>query len=300
MWPWQRKKSDKNNHKLLWRVFQISVIGHLIVLLFFLVGSRESALHVSMRVFPAQARIVCVPSFMLPSCKNRYAGRKGRTTTSASHEAVRAEPLQATAAKQQEKVTSVQAVHKHLSKRELRRERALARKQEREKKQQEAREAQLAAKLTAQQRKAKLAAQRVADEQKQALEQEQQEAKRSQEHSRETAESSSSQKADGEVGEGDGSDETVIYVDSATFQMTELVKELQQALQEVWQPPAGFAVGYACEVKVTVSGSGMATAVNVYKKSGAAIYDMAARHAASAAVYPKLVYNRTLVIHFGE
>lgn len=299
MWPWQRKKSGKYNHRLLWRVFQISVIGHLVVLLLFLVGSRESALHVSMRVFPAQARIVCVPSFMLPSCKNRYAGRKGRTTTSASHEAARAEPLPTVAAKQQKKITSVQSVHKHLSKRELRRERALARKQEREKKQ-EAREAQLAAKLTAQQRKAKLAAQRVADEQKQALEQEKQEAKRSQEHTHEAAESSSSQKTEGEVGEGDGSDETVIYVDSATFQMTELVKELQEALQEVWQPPAGFAVGYSCEVKVTVSGSGMATAVNVYKKSGAAIYDMAARHAASAAVYPKLVYNRTLVIHFGE
>jgi hypothetical protein len=82
--------------------------------------------------------------------------------------------------------------------------------------------------------------------------------------------------------------------------MTEMMKELQQALQQVWEQPAGCAVGYACEVSVTVSDEGKATAVAIRNKSGAAVYDMAARRAAQAALYPKLVYNRTIIIHFGE
>lgn len=294
MWPWQQKKSEKTDQQLLWRVLQISFLGHLIVLICFLLSGHSSVLHVSMRSFPANAKIVCVPSFMLPSCKNRYAGKRG-ASTGGSHNAVA--QSSASGGHQSEKLTTVQTGPRKLSKRELRRERARLRKLEREKKFLDAKQAKQ--KLAAQQR---VAQEKLEQEKLERDKRESEKKRAAHEPAQETAEQKSSQEVVAEETNelGDGGDETVIFVDSATYQMTEVMKELQEALQEVWEAPAGCAVGYSCEVMVTVSGSGTATAVTISKKSGAAIYDTAARAAASAAIYPKLVYNRTIVIHFGE
>lgn len=305
MWPWQQKKLGKHSQtpeQLLWRVLQISVIGHLLVLLLFLFGGRSSVLHISMRAFPNNARIVCVPSFMLPSCKNKYAGRRGSASALRASDKVRSAVAQKTVEKTSLATVeqSRTAVQKKLSPRELRRERLRAHKLERENKRKQAREEAARKRIEEREAKQRVAEQREADL-KRAAEQRVAQAKDTVSAPESTAsvDTPEAEVVQAGVGEGD-SDETVIYVDSATYQMTEMMKELQQALQQVWEQPAGCAVGYACEVSVTVSGDGKASAVAVRKKSGAAVYDMAARRAANAAVYPKLVYNRTIVIHFGE
>lgn len=280
MWPWQQKKSAKTEQQLFWNVLKFSALGHLVVIIIFLLSGRSSLVHVSMRSFPTNARIVCVPSFMLPSCKNRYAGpKRGARASVIKRPAPGAEPEIVP----EKRTTTVEQGRKR-SRRELRQERIRARKLEREKKLLEAQEAQQ--KRAAQQRAVK-------DREKLEREQRENEEKRI-EHTQQEAPTQEASE------NGDGGDETVIYVDSATYQMTEVVKELQEALQQVWEAPAGFAIGYSCEVTVTISGTGIATAAAITKKSGSAIYDTAARRASTAALYPKVVYNRTIVIHFGE
>jgi hypothetical protein len=92
----------------------------------------------------------------------------------------------------------------------------------------------------------------------------------------------------------------VIYVDKETYASLQIAQELQQAIAEQWAPPAGVPSHISCDIKVELNAQGKAQQVVMIKKSGLAAYDMAARTALLKAVYPKLVWGRTVVVHFDE
>lgn len=94
--------------------------------------------------------------------------------------------------------------------------------------------------------------------------------------------------------------ENIIYVDKETYAVLQIAQELQHAIAQCWAPPAGIASDTNCDIQVVVNAQGKVKEIVMVKKSGVAVYDMAARTALQQAVYPKLVWGRTIVVHFDE
>jgi len=95
-------------------------------------------------------------------------------------------------------------------------------------------------------------------------------------------------------------EQEVLYVNKETYASLQLAHDLQQAVAEHWLPPAGAHAQAACEVKVVLSATGSVKEVQVIKKSGIPVYDMAARQALMQTEYPRAVWNRIIIVHFNE
>ncbi len=92
----------------------------------------------------------------------------------------------------------------------------------------------------------------------------------------------------------------IIYVNRETYEMLEVGKALQEAIGLHWAPPAGMPAQTKCLIRVTLDRQGKPTAIDVVEKSGVAVFDMAARSAVRAAEYPQSVWGKTMVVHFNE
>lgn len=96
------------------------------------------------------------------------------------------------------------------------------------------------------------------------------------------------------------SPDEILYVNQDTYQQMEIARAVQNSIIEHWVPPLGMPNNIACQVQIIVNGQGKAADVKVLKKSGVAVFDMAARRALLQVDYPKLVWNKTIIVSFNE
>lgn len=271
MWPWQHKNRVWDEQLLWRRVLQISVISHIIFIFSLFFVTRDEIMRVSVLQIPTNARIVCLPSFALPQQRIVWAGSgtKGNGTRRATGiSRGKSVPLHKTAFISSAKQAALRKKKNKLSA-------AAQKKLDKQKK-------VLAQRAAKEHNVKKRDIAPVAPPQSLAAQQ--------------VHENTASQES---VTEGSGSDETIVYVDQTTFQASVVAQELQTAIAQWWAPPAGMSDAISCDIKVVVTKTGIAGQATVVQKSGVAVYDMAARSALLQTQYPKTVWNRTIIVHFG-
>jgi outer membrane biosynthesis protein TonB len=74
--------------------------------------------------------------------------------------------------------------------------------------------------------------------------------------------------------------------------------QLYTAVSRHWAPPAGIAPDCSCDITVSIGHDGSILKVEISKKSGILMYDLAARKAAMITTFPGWAYGKTVTIRF--
>jgi hypothetical protein len=94
--------------------------------------------------------------------------------------------------------------------------------------------------------------------------------------------------------------ENVVFVGYEQLDNTIVGSKIQQEILQHWNPPIGIPPGVSCELCVHVDANGKADSIKITKSSGRLVYDITARKALSACVFPKEIWNKNNTITLGS
>jgi len=270
MLHWQHKNREQNS-KRLQKIIKFSVGIHLILFFctFFVV--TDDVMHVAMNI-PAHARIVCLPSFMLPQQPNSRLKIMGALHKGSKYSSTIPQKTLAVKKIAKKPITKITQATKTIERKKLVQLKKLVQK-----------------KLSPAFLKKMTDREVIVPKQPEPIEQ----------PTIETPSVVQKPEEQMAIAEQNSAEELVVYIDKNMQQSLAVGQELREAIAQEWAPPLGIADDTSCDVQVTVDAQGKAELLTVVKKSGIAVFDMAARTAVSRAKYPKSVWGKTIVIHFG-
>ncbi len=309
MWHWLRKNLGKKANISFAEALLFAIGLHLIILLFLLISMQgDSTLHLDLRI-PPGATVVCVPSFMVPAQQNyrvgsgRRGARRGtgsvksnskevaQKKTSVAHApAASSAAVSAKSSAQNVPKNSSGTSSKSLSSgtsfisdvsaKEGKKQKGKKRSKLSEKAQVKSQEPLVSESAVVQDASMNVTAVSEAPQ-------------------------AGVPAADGTVEQGspdDGMEEGdgIIYVDQETYRSHEIAQQVRKVISEAWSPPPGMRSDLHCSVKIVVGDKGQVVQAEILAKSGVAVFDMAARLALQKNIYPKSVWNKTIVVHFNK
>ena len=89
-----------------------------------------------------------------------------------------------------------------------------------------------------------------------------------------------------------------VYVTHKEFSVLQLQDALQEAVIQVWNPPAGMPDTTECSIKIALDWNGNIIESSVEKSSGILIYDMTVEHAVPIIKFPHAAYGKTFTVSF--
>ena len=89
-----------------------------------------------------------------------------------------------------------------------------------------------------------------------------------------------------------------IVVGRAQYEEYRVAREIRSALERTWVAPRGTDSEARCILAVDIDERGGVKKIETRTASGSALFDSAARYAASQTCYPKEVWGKTLVVEF--
>jgi outer membrane biosynthesis protein TonB len=90
----------------------------------------------------------------------------------------------------------------------------------------------------------------------------------------------------------------VKYVTRKEFDAVMLEQALQEAIVQVWAPPAGMDSSLVCNVALTIDWDGKLLEAKVEESSGILVYDIAVEHAIDQLVLPRQLWGKTVRVAF--
>lgn len=89
-----------------------------------------------------------------------------------------------------------------------------------------------------------------------------------------------------------------IVVGRAQYEEYRVAREIRSAIERTWVAPRGTDSEARCILSVEIDAQGKVKTIETRTASGSALFDSAARYAASQTIYPKEVWGKTLVVEF--
>lgn len=89
-----------------------------------------------------------------------------------------------------------------------------------------------------------------------------------------------------------------IVVGRSQYEEYRIAREIRSAIERTWVAPRGVDSEIRCVLAVEIDERGAVKTIETRTSSGSALFDSAARYAASQTCYPKEVWGKTLVVEF--
>ncbi len=93
-------------------------------------------------------------------------------------------------------------------------------------------------------------------------------------------------------------EQDIKYVTRKEFDAVLVEQALQDAIAQVWAPPAGMEETLVCEVALTVGWNGELVATSVEHSSGVVVYDIAVEQAIEQLKFPRQTWGKTVRVAF--
>ncbi|HSW77095.1 MAG TPA: TonB C-terminal domain-containing protein [Candidatus Saccharimonadales bacterium] len=94
--------------------------------------------------------------------------------------------------------------------------------------------------------------------------------------------------------------DNVVFVGYQQLENSIISSQIQQEILQHWNPPIGIPAGVTCQLLVHVNGQGKADTIKITKGSGRLVFDVTARKAIDACVFPKEIWNKNNTITLGS
>lgn len=91
---------------------------------------------------------------------------------------------------------------------------------------------------------------------------------------------------------------TEIVVGRAQYEEYRIAGEIRSAIERIWVAPRGAQSDERCVLAVEIDACGSVKKIETRVSSGSALFDSAARYAASQTSYPKEAWGKTVLIEF--
>lgn len=90
----------------------------------------------------------------------------------------------------------------------------------------------------------------------------------------------------------------VLCVGQVEWDALQVQEQIQQELEQHWNPPMGLNGDATCQIKVVIDWSGIIKQVTTQISSGVLAFDIHARSTVFAMHFPKVAWGKELILHF--